>query len=311
MKEVKLNLTAFNLKPENTLWFIKLGMVIISGINFSLLFSVNKWAGNSNVPFGAYVFWYALGAAIILSLVAIFRKERFSIGWNYIRTHSVSAFLGFAFPFAIFAFVAAKLPSGIAILFVILTPVFTYVWSLLFKLEPFRLGSVLGLLLGITGVLLVVVPSGSLPDSHMVGWALLALVSPACFAALNVFVDKFSPPKASVISLSVGICSASALMLLPFMIWNDQIWAPFAAEGKGGWAVVAAILINTLVWPLFYGTIRITGAFLWSMMNIIAVIFGFFWGWLFFGEAPSFWVWAAAALMMSSFLIIIIQGRQK
>ena len=184
-------------------------------------------------------------------------------------------------------------------------------WSLLFRTETIRLRSVLGLLLGVIGVLLVVVPSGGLPESHMVGWALLALVSPACFAALNVFVDKYSPPKAGITSLSLGICFCSSLILLPFMLASGQIWAPFASSNiGGGWAVITAIGINTLIWPLFYGTIQITGAFLWSMMNIIAVIFGFFWGWVFFSESPSIWIWLATLLMLSSFLLIITQTKK-
>ena len=291
--------------------FLKFILIIAAGINFSLLFSVNKWAGNTSVPFVAYVFWYALGTSVILALVAVIKREKFPVSWLYLRAHGVSAFLGFAFPFAIFAFVAEKLPSGIAILFVILTPVFTYVWSLLFRMETIRLRSVLGLLLGVIGVLLVVVPSGGLPESHMVGWALLALVSPACFAALNVYVDRYSPPKAGITSLSLGICFCSSLILLPFMLASGQIWAPFASSNiGGGWAVIAAIGINTLIWPLFYGTIQITGAFLWSMMNIIAVIFGFFWGWVFFSESPSIWIWLATLLMLSSFLLIITQTKK-
>ena len=144
----------------------------------------------------------------------------------------------------------------------------------------------------------------------MVGWALLALVSPACFAALNVFVDKYRPPEADTITLAFGISCAATLMLLPFMLGTGQLWAPFAGGTSGGWAVIAAIAINSLIWPLFFGIIRITGAFLFSMMNIVAVIFGFFWGWLFYAEAPSPWVWTAAALMLSAFLLIMFQGRK-
>ena len=288
---------------------LKIGLILVAGLNFSLLFSVNKWAGNAGVPFAAYVFWYALGAAIVIGVIAVVRREPFPINRVYLRAHGVSAFLGFAFPFAIFAFVASRLPSGIAVLFVILTPVFTYGWALLFRLERFRIGSVLGLALGVAGVLLVVVPSGSLPEPHMVGWALLALVAPACFAALNVYVDKFRPPNASPITLAFGISWASAFMLLPFMIGTGQLWAPFAGGTDGGWAVIAAIAINSLIWPLFYGIIRLTGAFLFSMMNVVAVVFGFFWGWLFYAEAPSIWIWAAAILMLAAFGLIMLQNR--
>ncbi|MBR71356.1 MAG: hypothetical protein CMM30_00225 [Rhodospirillaceae bacterium] len=302
---MKLNMS------HQSLVILKFFLIVIAGVNFSLLFSVNKWAGTAEVPFVAYVFWYALGATVTFAIIATIKREEFPTSWVHIRTHAVSAFLGFAFPFAVFSFVAEKLPSGIAILFVILTPVFTYIWSLAFRLEKIQLRSIVGLLLGISGVLLVVIPSGGLPESHMVGWALLALISPACFGALNVFVEKYSPPKLGIISLSLGICTMSSIILLPVMIITGQVWVPFASSNSdGSWSVISAICINTLIWPLFYGTIQITGAFTWSMMNIIAVIFGFFWGWVFFSESPSSWVWFASLLMLGSFFLILTKKKR-
>ena len=55
---------------------LSLLLIFIAGINFSFLFSVNKVAAEAGVPFFAYVFWYALGAGLVLAIVAAIRGEQ-------------------------------------------------------------------------------------------------------------------------------------------------------------------------------------------------------------------------------------------
>ena len=58
---------------------------------------------------------------------------------------------------------------------------------------------------------------------------------------------------------------------------------------------------------MFYILIRMTGAFLFSIMNILAVSLGFIWSMVFFSEAHSLFVWIAMALMLSGVLLITLQ----
>ena len=108
-------------------------LILIAGINFSLLIPVNKIAGDAGFPNFAYVFWYALGAGLLLLGPAIARRELPQLTWPHIRLYFVSAALGFAFPFALLAFVVTKLPSGVTVLLLTLTPVFTYALAVLFS----------------------------------------------------------------------------------------------------------------------------------------------------------------------------------
>ena len=67
-------------------------------------------------------------------------------------------------------------------------------------------------------VVVAVVPSGSLPDAGMVGWALISLFVPACFAGLNVFTELYHPPETPPFALSAGVLLAGAAMLLPLTV---------------------------------------------------------------------------------------------
>jgi drug/metabolite transporter (DMT)-like permease len=282
-------------------------LLAIASLNFSLFFPVNRVATTSGVPFFAFVFWYALGAGLVLLVVAAAMGELPRLGRRYLRAYFLSSFLGFAAPFALLAFVASKLPSGVAVLLVILTPVFTYVFSLLVRSERLHWLSVGGLLAGVAGILLVVVPSGSLPSPDMAGWALIALLAPASFAALNVYTERYRPPEVPVFALSAAVLLAGALMLFPFVLATGQVYAFPGPLLDGDLAIAGAVIINILMWPLFYTVVRITGAFQFSIMNIVAVVLGFFWSIVFFAEQHSLYVWVAMILMLLGVGLIVLR----
>ena len=284
---------------------LSLLLIFIAGINFSFLFSVNKIATEAGVPFFAYVFWYALGAGAVLFMIAAVRGELPRIDKAHLKAYGVAAALGFAFPFALLAFVAPKLPSGVAVLLVILTPAFTYLFSLLARLERLHLMSVGGLVLGIAGVLFIVVPSGSLPDADMAGWFLLALLAPICFAGLNVYVELHRPPETPSLSLSVGILLSAALMLLPLMLATGQLYVFPGPVLDGDLALAGAVVVNILMWPLFYEIVKRTGAFLMSMINVVGVVAGILWSMVFFAERHSDFIWLAGGLMLIGLGLIL------
>jgi drug/metabolite transporter (DMT)-like permease len=286
---------------------LSLLLIFIAGINFSFLFSVNKIATEAGVPFFAYVFWYALGAGVVLFAVAAIRGQLPPLDRAHLKAYGVAAVLGFAFPFSLLAFVAPKLPSGVAVLLVILTPAVTYLFSLLARLERFHLMSVGGLVLGVAGVLFIVVPSGSLPGADMAGWFLLALLAPVSFAGLNVYAELSRPPETHSLSLAVGILLSGALMLLPLMLASDQLYVFPGPVLDGDLALLGAILINILMWPLFYEIVKRTGAFLMTMINVVGVVGGIVWSTVFFAERHSGFIWLAGALMLMGLGLILMR----
>ena len=286
---------------------LSLLLILIAGINFSFLFSATKIAAEAGLPFFAYVFWYALGAGLVLLVIAAARRDLPRLDWPHLKAYGVAAVLGFAFPFALLAFVAPKLPSGVAVLLIILTPAVTYLFSILARLERFHLMSVGGLVLGVAGVLFIVVPSGSLPGADMAGWFLLALLAPISFAGLNVYVELHRPPKTTSLALAVGILFASALLLLPLMLATGQLYVFPGPVLDGDLALAGAVVINILMWPLFYAIVKRTGAFLMSMINVVGVVGGIVWSMVFFAERHSGFIWLAGALMLMGLGVILLR----
>jgi drug/metabolite transporter (DMT)-like permease len=287
---------------------LSLLLIVIAGVNFAFVFPVNKIATEAGLPFFAYVFWYAFGAALVVTGIAAARRALPPLSWTHLRSYAVAASLGFALPFALLAFVAPKLPAGVVALLAVLVPTFTYIFSLILRTQTAHLLSIGGLIMSTAGVLFVVVPTDGLPTGDMVWWFLLALMAPVMFAALNVYAESFQPPAVPPLAYATGILWSSVLMLLPLMLGTGQLYLFPGPDLDGDLALLAAVIINTLMWPLFYTIVQRAGAFLFSLVNIIGVVGGVVLGALLLGESHSIFVWIAACLMIGGFVAIVARA---
>ncbi len=147
--------------------FVPLIMLIATAVIFGALFSVNRFAMSAGVPPIAYAFWQSLGAGTVLLLIALLRGSAPRLDPIYLRTYIVSGVLGIAFPISLLAFVAAKLPTSAVTLVLALSPPLTYLFALILGMEKFRIVSIVGILIGLAGVALMVVPEADQP--HLSG----------------------------------------------------------------------------------------------------------------------------------------------
>ncbi len=221
------------------LWFLLL-LLVVEAVLFSLHVVVNKVAMSAALPPLGYTFWYSFGAGLILLIVSAIRGDLPPIRPRHLVTYAIIGTTGLAFPFTLMTFVAPKLPSGIVSMLVVLSPLLTYLFSLIAKLETFRMLSVVGILCGLAGVLLLILPSASLPSADMVGWVLLCLLAPASLAATNVLVVVLRPPALSSLAMSTALLLAASVVLFPIMLIVGQ---PYAIPGPNLGGDIALIYI--------------------------------------------------------------------
>ncbi|MBT4427140.1 MAG: DMT family transporter [Rhodospirillaceae bacterium] len=290
--------------------FVPLIMLIATAVIFGALFSVNRFAIAGGVPPIAYAFWQSLGAGLALLFLALFTKSLPRLDLIYLRTYIVSGVLGIAFPISLLSIVAAKLPASALTLVLALSPPLTYLFALLLGMERFRIVCIIGILVGLAGVVLMVVPEASLPEPEMAGWLLLSLLAPVSFAMVNAFAGKFRPPEAPSVMLACGLLLASAVFLLPVMFATGQAYIPLGENGIGDWAVLMAVAINAAFWLLFFEIVRRAGSVFFSQFNYLAVLAGIAWAMLIFAERPSVYIWGALALLFLG-LALVNRGIKK
>ena len=279
-------------------------LLLLGGISYGSLFTANKIAIDAGFPFIAYAFWQALFAgAVLLVLSAIFSKLP-SFRRENLRVFALVAVFGFLGPLLVVTFVADRLPPAVLTLCAALIPATTYVLTLALRMDQLRWLSVAGVLLGFGGILLIVVPTGSLPDAGAWVWVLFSLLMPLAAAVNNVAGARYSPVGVSALALAGGMMTVSALLLLVVMLAEGDLFLPTDAAPSGLWGLLWATAGQAITYSCFFEIVRRAGALFFATLNYVVVAAGIFWASIFFGTALSHWVWAAVAVLVVSLVLI-------
>lgn len=290
---------------------VTLSLLVILGLSFAIHIVFNRLATTNGVPFVPYVFWQSLGAAIILMLVCAGLRRLPPLALPHIRLFLIAGALNLALPYMIFAFIAPKLPSSILSLGLSLVPVMIYGLALVTRLDKFHSLRFGGILLGLAGVLLVLIPRTSLPSPEMAGWVVLGLVPPLCYALNAISIALLRPPATGSLPLATGMICCATIYIFVVMAISGSWWAFDGAWGTGHWATIYAMLNNCFTFVLIFVIIKRAGPVIFSTVNYIATLSGMGFGIWFFSDAPSPWIWAALALMFAGLFFVNFTGRRR
>ncbi len=288
---------------------LSLTLMLAGGIIAPLRFVLNKIAVDGGVPPFAFAFWPMLFAGILLLGVAILRGETPSLKFSYLRVYLAVGVFAMGAPMAVLTFLADKLPQGVISMVVILAPTLTYFFAIVLGVDRLKLLSIAGLVAGLGGILLIVLPDVSLPEPGMVWWLLLALLAPVLLGLGNVLTALLRPPQMPPTVLAAGMLLAAAALLLAVMAVSGQFYLFSGAEPGVNWNFLYATLLNSIFYVVFLEIIRLSGPVFFSQMNYLAVAAGFGWGMILFGERYSPYIWGGTALMAMSVLLLTLGTR--
>ncbi len=279
-------------------------LLVVSALGWGLLYSLNRLATTDGIPFIPYVFWMGLGAALILlGFGAAFRALP-RLSWAHVRGYLVLGTISFGMTYTVLAFVAPKVPAGVLGLGATLTPILTYPAAALFRMDRFRTIRTIGLVLGVGGVALVLVPETSLPTRAMAPWVLLSFVGPVLYVANALIISLLKPPPSGALPLAGGVLATGALFMFVVMAATGQWWWFEGPMTTGDWALAGAAGITALVFYLMVEIIRLAGPVFFTTVNFMVPLTGIGWGMLFFGERHSYWIWLALVLMLAGLFLV-------
>lgn len=279
-------------------------LLLLGGIAYGSLFSANKRAIEAGFPFLAYAFWQVLLAAAVLLLLSAVTSGLPQLNVRNLRVFALVAIAGVIGPLLVVTSVADRLPPGVLTLCAALIPTTTYVLSLAVRTDRFRWMCVAGVALGFGGVLLIVLPSGSLPVAGSAIWVVFSLLMPLSAAVNNVFGAKLRPAEASSLSMAGGAMAIAAVLLLPITLASDGLFLITDAPPSGLWSVLWAAAAIAITYACFFEVIRRAGALFFAQLNYVVVAAGLIWASLLFGESLSAWVWGAVGVLVASLVLI-------
>ena len=287
--------------------FLFIPVLAVMGVIYSALFPVNQMSIENGLPYIGYVFWFTLLATLVLLAISAFKRELPRLSWPHLRAYLILGAIGVALPVPLLTFLSPKVPVGIITLLMVLVPLITYAISYFLRIEKFRASGVFGLLLGLGGLLFVLIPETGLPAPDMVGWVLLALIGPLCFAACNAFVIVLRPPGTPALMMATGMSAGATVLLAPVMLASGHTVVFPAAALDANLPILYAAAITAATMVAWFYVVRITGPVFFSQFNYFIVLAGFGWGYILNDERHSFWVWIATALAFAG-LAIFTQG---
>ena len=285
-------------------------MLLVLGTNWGLAFTLGTVGVTGGLHPLAYAFWQCLGGGLVLLAICVWRNLLPPVKWTHLRYYFVCGATNVAIPNFIVLTAARHIPIGIIVLVISLTPLVTYAVALTFGIDRFTPRRAAGLVVGLLGTAMILVPKSSLPSPDDVHWVVFALMTPLSYGLSNVYLGWARPPGVPSLALGGAMQFAAGVALLPVALLIGTMHVPFPPQTNAEIANVSHIALSAFGAIVFFELMRMRGPVIASQVGYIVCLSGVFWGKLFFGEQHSLWVWAAMATIFTGLALVTWPARK-
>jgi drug/metabolite transporter (DMT)-like permease len=278
-----------------------LAWVAVPTTGFFCLLRVVTSAG---VPFLGLVFWQCVLTGLVFIVILVVRRTPIPLRLPHLRYYASSALFGLLIPFLGMTLASPNIPVGIMGLVFTIEPALTYLLALALLLERFHRKRFVGILIGIAGLALILLPQASLPSREMLPWVLVALSVPISWSIWSNLVAFDKPPEVdSAVAVCAMLILGSAMLVLP-VLWLDQLWLFRGDAADLWWTLPVFVLFNLCLWLACFETIRLEGPVFYSTWTFLGTPLAIAAGMIFFAEQHSWWIWTALTLLLGSLYLV-------
>lgn len=279
-------------------------MLLAMGLGWGLTQPLGKIAASSGHPPFGLIFWQLVVCTVVLGALTLIRGKGLSVTPAALQFYVVVAVLGTLIPNATFYISVTRLPSGIMSILISMVPLLAFPIALVLgmdKFSPRRLG---GLGLGLAGVLLIALPSASLPDPAMAAFLPLAMVGPLFYALESTYVARVGTAGMDAVQAMFGASLVGLILCVPVMLAMGDWFAMPLPPGRVEWALIGSSALHALLYASFVWLAAHAGAVFAAQSSYIVTASGVVWAMVILGERFSPWVWAAAAVMLAGLSLV-------
>lgn len=279
-------------------------VLVVMGAGWGITQPLSKIAVSEGYRHFGLVFWQMAIGAVVLGLVQLLRRRRMRWDGPALRVYVFIALIGTVLPNSASYEAIRYLPSGLVSILLSMVPILAFPIALALGNEKFVLLRFLGLVLGLTGVLLIVGPEGSLPDRAMVVFVPLALIAPFFYAFEGNAVARWGTAGLSPLEVLLGASIVGAAMVLPVAVMTGHFIDPRPPWGAPDAAILATALIHAAVYTTYVWLVGRAGPVFAVQVSYLVTGFGVLWAILLLGERYSGWVWSAMAVMLVAMFLV-------
>lgn len=255
------------------------------------------------------IFWQTVLVGILLGAMTALRGKGLPMNGPALRLYFFIAVMGSVLPGIASYQAAVHLPSGILSILLSAVPMFSLPVALALGTDRLQVSRVLGLLLGLGGVALLVLPEASLPAGTEVIWIGIALIASVCYAIEGNVVARWGTGGLDAVQVLAGASVLGALISLPLALGSGQFFVLWPPLGAPDMALIVSAVFHAFAYSTYVWLVGLAGAVFAAQVSYLVTLFGLGWAILFLGEAYTGWVWAALALMMCG--LALVQPRRK
>jgi len=271
-----------------------LSMGILWGLALSLA-KIGVQAGGH--PVGMALWQVATSSTLLLCLLLVQSKRPVWRG-GVARFGLVCGGCGVAFPAIALFWSAWYLPAGVVAIAFASMPLFTYLMSILLKIERGQRRRLLGVAIGMVAMALLVLPESALPAPGLAPWVLLALTASVSMSIENTYAGGYRPPGVGSFELSFSRQAAAVILLLPLALLSGTALPVLEPWGAAQYAATGTGLLSGIAYTLLLYVIKEAGPVFASQTAYVITLAGVAWGMILFAETHSLYIWAALLLTL-------------
>jgi drug/metabolite transporter (DMT)-like permease len=286
------------------------GLLLVLGLIWGGTFGLARTGAQAGIgPFG-YAFWFLFGVGAGCLAMSLAQGARTPLSPGLLRFALVGGIFSGALPSLVMFTAVRHIPTGVMAVIITLAPVMTYATALAVRQERFVGMRAAGMMAGLAGAALIVVPRSSLPDPAMLGWVLFAFLTPMSHGMSSVYAARARPPGLDSWMNGAVFQLVAAAIVLPFALATGQFHVPFTAPLAGELALWAHVTGGVVSQFLMFEILRLAGPVFLSQVAYLVTLAGLFWGWMLFAERLSGWIWLAAAVIAAGVLMVTRSQRR-
>lgn len=290
-------------RPDARGALLPLALLLALGAIWGVSTTVTRIAMTGGVPPLAFGFWQCLIASAVLLAVGCRRGRPPPVDRAHLRYYAFTGTVGLALPAIVMYLALGRIAAGLMSAIVALAPLLTYAVALAAATERFDRLRGAGVMLGLAGALVLLLPRQSLPTPEIALWAALALLTPTLYAINAVFAGRFMPAS-DALTLAAGMVMAATLGFGAGLLLTGQMYLPWPPTELPVAAVWWHGISSAVAYGLYFRIIRLAGPVYMSQVGYLVVVIGVATGMLVLGERHSPWAWAAIALMVGGVALV-------
>ena len=280
-------------------------LLLLAALIYGAIFPVNRFAAEAGWQPLSFAFQQSLFAGLALGIIGLVFGIRPGVTWSHLSAYVVIGGLVVGLPMGLLVAAASHLDASVVTLVLCLSPIVTLVIGSFLGIERFSRNMLIGMLLGIVGIAVIVVPQSAVLREGTWGWFLLSLGAPLMFATANNLAKYMRPPATHSLAMASGtLLGAAVVSLVVLLVFGETMVLPPAGAAQL-WPLAGAVVINAAFYYLFFETIRIMGPARFSFFNYLAVAAGIVWSMVVFGEKPASFYWLAILIMFGGMYLAL------